>query len=75
MTTTAEWMKLKRYCERTGETSGAVHKRRARKQWIDGVHCKLDPHGHLWINYTEAQLWVESGTASPSLRALRSETT
>jgi hypothetical protein len=44
------WIKLAKYCETTGDTSDAVHARRRKRQWIDGVHCQVGPDGNLWVN-------------------------
>lgn len=60
-----EWITLAQYCARTGDKPGAVHKRRSRQIWKDGVHCKKAPNNHLWVNYTEAQKWVKSNPPEP----------
>jgi hypothetical protein len=51
------FMKLKKYCELTGDTPMAVHNRRRRGHWIDGVHCKVLSGRRLWINPAEVNLW------------------
>jgi len=56
------WVKLKKYCEITGDTSHSVYGKRKRGTWIDGVHCKVAQDGKLWINLVEAQKWVENGS-------------
>ena len=33
-----KWVKLLRYCEITGDTPNAVHARRKKGTWLDGVH-------------------------------------
>lgn len=60
------WIMLAHYCAQTGDTPGAVHARRRKKQWIDGVHCKVDPNGNLRINPEEVDKWVESNQKSGS---------
>ncbi len=50
-------MKLKKYCELTGDTPMAVHNRRRRGHWIDGVHCRVLSGRRLWINPAEVNLW------------------
>lgn len=60
------WIKLHRYCEITGDTPNAVHAKRRKRQWIDGVHCKVGPDGNLWINPEEVNRWVESQATSVS---------
>lgn len=55
-----KWVKLKRYCELSGDTADAVHARRKKGLWLDGIQCKLGPDGNLWVNLIEVEKWVES---------------
>ena len=52
------WVLLKKYCELTGDTRGAVHKRRAAGIWLDGRHCQIK-RGRLWVNLPAVDRWVE----------------
>lgn len=54
------WVKLAKHCEATGDTRDAVHARRRKHIWQDGVQCKIGPDGNLYINPTEYNKWVES---------------
>jgi hypothetical protein len=54
------WIKLSKHCEETGDTPDAVHARRRKRVWIDGVQCRLGPDGNLYINPEEYNAWVES---------------
>lgn len=54
------WIKLNKYVEMTGDTADAVHARRRKKQWQDGVHCRVGPDGNLWINPAEVNKWIEN---------------
>ncbi|MFO3080516.1 excisionase [Legionella pneumophila serogroup 6] len=67
------WVKLKKYCEISGDTSNAVHAKRKRGMWLDGVQCKVGPDGNIWINLVEVERWVENGNKATNirLRALR----
>jgi hypothetical protein len=56
----ATWMTLKLYCAKTGDTRNAVHARRKKGVWQDGVQCRLSPDKKLWINMEEVNNWVES---------------
>lgn len=56
-----KWIKLRKYCEISGDTSDAVHAKRKRGIWLDGLQCKVGPDGNLWVNLTEVEKWVESG--------------
>ena len=44
------WVKLSKHCEETGDTPDAVHARRRKRVWTDGVQCRLGPDGNLYIN-------------------------
>lgn len=54
-----KWVKLRKYCEISGDTTHAVHAKRKKGQWLDGLHCKIGPDGNLWVNLTEVEKWVE----------------
>lgn len=67
-----KWIRLAKYCELTGDTSDAVHARRRKRQWSDGVQCRIGPDGNLWIDPQEVTRWVEGlplQSASLSSRA------
>jgi hypothetical protein len=67
-----KWVKLKKYCQDSGDTSNAVHAKRKRGIWLDGVQCKIGPDGNIWINVVEIEKWVEYGNkaTNSSLRAV-----
>jgi hypothetical protein len=65
-----KWVKLKKYCQDSGDTSNAVHAKRKKGVWLDGVQCKIGPDGNIWINLIEVEKWVENGNKS-ALRSLR----
>lgn len=54
-----KWVKLKKYCQLSGDTPQAIHARRHKRQWLDGVHSKVGPDGNLWVNIIEVEKWVE----------------
>lgn len=62
-----KWVKLKRYCELTGDSAMAVHKRRGQGVWLDGKHTKIAGDGRLWVNLDAASDWVE--TSAPDSKA------
>lgn len=67
-----KWVKLKKYCQESGDTSNAVHAKRKRGIWLDGIQCKVGPDGNIWINTIEVEKWVENGNKATnrSLRAV-----
>lgn len=56
-----KWVKLKKYCEVSGETPDSVKAKRRAGHFIDGIHCKVAGDGNLWINIEEVEKWVEYG--------------
>lgn len=65
-----KWVKLKKYCQDTGDTTNAVHAKRKRGMWLDGIQCKIGPDGNIWINLIEVERWVENGNKATN-RSLR----
>ncbi len=55
-----DWIRLAKYCELSGDTADAVHARRRKRQWTDGLHCRVGPDGNLWVKPEEVNKWVES---------------
>lgn len=51
-------VRLRRYCELTGDTADAVHARRKKGQWADGVHCTVGPDHRVWVDMEAVQSWV-----------------
>lgn len=56
-----KWIKLKKYCELTGDTPASVHARRHKGKWIDGKQTIIAPDGKLWVNTEETEKWIEFG--------------
>lgn len=63
------WVKLMKYCELTGDTPDAVHSKRRKGQFVDGVHCRLAPDGNIWVNLEAVDAWVLGKPASSIARA------
>jgi hypothetical protein len=55
-----KWVKLKKYCELSGDTADAVHAKRRKGVWLDELQCRLAPDGNLWVNLGEVEKWVEN---------------
>jgi hypothetical protein len=64
-----KWIKLTKHCNETGDTPNAVHARRHKRQWTEGVQCKVGPDGNLYINPEEYNKWVESPSQKSFARA------
>lgn len=63
-----KWVKLKKYCLDTGDTANAVHAKRKKGVWLDGIQCKIGPDGNIWINLIEVERWVENGNKATNFR-------
>jgi hypothetical protein len=63
------WVKLPKHCQDTGDTADAVHARRRKGVWQDGVHCRKGPYGNLYVNPEEWNKWVESNSETSSAHA------
>lgn len=63
-------MKMKKYCQDSGDTANAVHAKRKKGVWLDGIQCKMGPDGNIWINLIEVEKWVENGNKA-MMRSLR----
>ncbi len=54
-----DWIRLAKYCELTGDSADAVHARRRKRQWQDGVESKVGPDGNLWVNSAAVNRWID----------------
>lgn len=63
------WVKLPKHCAETGDTPNAIHARRRKRIWADGVQCRVGPDGNLYINPLEYNKWVESQPQQAQCRA------
>lgn len=54
------WVRLAKHCEATGDTPDAVHARRRKRIWLDGLQTQLAPDGNLYVNPEEYNKWIES---------------
>ena len=54
------WIRLKKYCEISGDTADAVRWRRKSGVWADGKHSKLGPDKKIWVNIKEVEKWVQN---------------
>ena len=65
-----KWVKLKKYCLDSGDTANAVHAKRKKGVWLDGIQCIIGPDGNIWINLIDVERWVENGNKA-IIRSLR----
>ena len=63
-----KWVKLKKYCLDSGDTANAVHAKRKKGVWLEGIQCKMGPDGNIWINLIEVERWVENGNKATNIR-------
>jgi len=55
-----KWVKVAKYCEVSGDSRDAVHARRRKGIWLDGVQCQVR-NKNLWVNTEAVEQWVEQG--------------
>ena len=55
------WVKLKKYCDISGDTKDAVNAKRKVGKWAEGIHWRKAPDGKIWINTEEVERWVTDG--------------
>lgn len=58
-----EWIRIKKFCELTGDSDDAVRANMIR-HWPDGVIWKKAPNGTIYINPENFNLWVEGKVKS-----------
>lgn len=54
------WVRIERYCNVTGEPATTVHDRIRAGVWAADKHYKRTGPRTLWINFAEAEKWIES---------------
>lgn len=54
------WVRLNKFCELSGYTDDAVYAKIRKGVWVEGVHWRKAPDGHIMVNTEEYQRWVES---------------
>ena len=53
------WVRLSIHCALTGDTPDAVHARRRKGIWRDGIHSRVGPDGNLYVSPEAFNRWVE----------------
>ncbi|RDE25181.1 excisionase [Motiliproteus coralliicola] len=57
----SKWVRLKKYCELTGETESSVRLKREQGHWAEGFHYKkLAADSRIWIHTERVDQWVEN---------------
>jgi len=54
-----KWVKLRKYCELSGDTKDAVNAKRKNGLWAEGVQWRKAPDNKIWINLEAIDKWVE----------------
>lgn len=55
-----QWVKLKKWCEMSGDTPPAIYARISKKIWREGLHYSKTDAKTIWINTEESQKWINS---------------
>jgi len=53
-----EWVLIPVFCELTGYTKRAVETKIHKGKWIEGVHYRKAPDGHIVMNLPAYNEWV-----------------
>ncbi|MES2264300.1 MAG: excisionase [Pseudomonadota bacterium] len=59
-----EWMLIKLFSVRTGYTEKAVRRKIEDGLWVEGIHYRRAPDGHITMNLLEYYRWVEGKASS-----------
>jgi len=59
-----KWVKLRKYCELSGDTKDAVNAKRRNGLWAEGVQWRKAPDNKIWINLEAIDKWVENSLAN-----------
>lgn len=54
-----EWVLIPTFCALTGYTDKAVRRKIEGGVWIEGIHYKRAPDGHITMNLQAYYQWVE----------------
>lgn len=54
-----EWMLVSTFCELTGYSDKAVRGKIETGVWLEGVHYRRAPDGHVTMNLQKYYRWVE----------------
>lgn len=55
------YIRIKKYCDETGETQATVRNRIQRSQWVENIHYRRSKDGSIWINpELVRKLWIEN---------------
>ncbi|MTI12400.1 excisionase [Sansalvadorimonas verongulae] len=54
-----QWVRLKKYCELSGETKGSVNHKRAAGLWLEGQEFRVADDSCVWINLEAVNRWAE----------------
>jgi len=57
------WVLIPAFCALTGYTGRAVEGKIARGVWVEGIHYRRAPDGHITMNIQEYYRWVEGAKA------------
>jgi hypothetical protein len=62
--TLGEWMLINAFVMRTGYTEKAVRRKIDSGVWVEGIHFRRAPDGHITMNMLEYYRWVEGKASS-----------
>ena len=54
-----KWVTVKKLAELSGYSEKAIHIKKERGIWLEGIHWKKSPDGRLQFNIEAIELWIE----------------
>jgi hypothetical protein len=52
------WVLIKKLCDLLGYTDDAVRAKIKRGVWLEGIHWRKAPDGHIFCNLEAIQKWI-----------------
>ncbi|TQV76641.1 DNA-binding protein [Aliikangiella marina] len=56
-----DWVKAKLLTSINGYSPEAARKKRARGEWLEGVHWVKAPDNNYFYNWREIEIWIRQG--------------
>src|SRR5687767_7997254 len=63
-----KWVRIKKFCEETGETDDAVRSNIAGGHWPEGIMWRKSPNGRIYIHTRNFNKWVEGQVYAPQAK-------
>lgn len=65
----SQYVLIPKFCELTGYTAKAVRRKIESGVWLEDVHFRKAPDGHIMIDLEGVNAWVEGRASRPAATA------